>query len=412
MQLLVFEREINMRLMRIAMVFGFLFGFLTVGWADNQSFSWFSVDNNKQVTIPVDMFLSSTCPHCEKANAFFNELETKYPWLAIRRHVINQDKVALETYHQFLQKLKLSDFAVPAIFFCNTRWVGFVDAQTSGKQLVKSLNFCRDQIAKTGELSTTTVEILNQMSTANWYEENLQPQLSPFVFIPIMAIVDTLNPLSLFIILTLFSFLFIERQKKTQIGTTLLFLLSVGLAHHIQQIHTEFFYQILPMLRFPVIAIGVGLITYVFYLHPKVFSVRRTLPAIISFILAMLTGFFVQVYQQIHTPNFSLIFHQWVMTQNLTVFWQLMYSLIYQLIYVLALGLITGGLIALIKYYGNGSQHQRRVGEFAWQYLIIIGLILIVYPVFFASIKFSFVAFVMALLTSWMSFKMWTKRST
>lgn len=389
-----------MRILGIA--FALLCCLLSSGWAGNQSFSWFSIDKNKHVRLRVDMFTSSTCPHCAKASQFFTDLEAKNDWLDIHRYVINQDKAALETYNQLLKQQQLHDFSVPAVFFCNIRWVGFVDAQTSGKQLLKSLNFCHSQLIKTGELSTTTEQILKQMSTAKWYEENLVSNLSAVTFIPIMVIMDVLNPSSIVVILALFSFLIIQKQQSMRLGSSILFLIFVGLAHTIQQVHTVFFYQMLSMLRVPVALIGLGLLSYALLF----FSEKKVLPCAISLIVLVFTAFAVETYQQIHIPNFSMIFHQWVIAHGFTKFRQISYAIIYQLLYILSLGLLTQGLVFLIKNYRKWSRHQRIAEEFAWQYLVIIALLLLGYPSLLGNATAAFLIFILVLLTSWGRFKM------
>ena len=114
-------------------------------WADN-SFSWYTIDTNKQVTINVELFLSSACPHCHKADEFFREIEPKTPWLQVKHNIINEDKDALIRFNQFLTELKFNDFAVPSTFFCKSRWVGFDSTETTGKDLLKALQYCKEQI--------------------------------------------------------------------------------------------------------------------------------------------------------------------------------------------------------------------------------------------------------------------------
>ena len=50
------------------------------------------------------------------------------------------------------------------------------------------------------------------------------------------------------------------------------------------------------------------------------------------------------------------------------------------------------------------------VDEFSWQYLIIIGLILVAYPYLFAQQAYATLTFLAALLTSWLSYQFWSKK--
>ncbi|WP_026069530.1 thioredoxin domain-containing protein [Legionella tunisiensis] len=79
--------------------------------------AWFSQNQNKQVKLRVDLFLSSLCPHCKKADEFFRTLEAKTPWIEVHRYIVNEDKAALEFFNQRLQQQHVDSFAMPAIFF-------------------------------------------------------------------------------------------------------------------------------------------------------------------------------------------------------------------------------------------------------------------------------------------------------
>lgn len=97
-------------------------------------------------TLRVEVFLSTTCSHCKKLNAYLKTIAPQTPWLDVHAHYINQDRSALDTYAAYLKTHNLDDdFAVPAIFYCNQRWLGFKDAETSGKKLMQSLIQCRDK---------------------------------------------------------------------------------------------------------------------------------------------------------------------------------------------------------------------------------------------------------------------------
>ena len=90
-----------------------LFCFFQTLWADRPSPEWFIQKENGEVTLQVDLFLTSKCPHCQQADRFFTELAGKGNWLKVRRFWINQDQAVLETYHQYQQRLNINDFAVP-----------------------------------------------------------------------------------------------------------------------------------------------------------------------------------------------------------------------------------------------------------------------------------------------------------
>lgn len=192
----------------------FLLLFSTLGWSQDLS-SWFSKGENNQIKIRVDLFLSSTCPHCQKADAFFQSLQAQKPWLDVHRYIINQDKTALDSFHQELQQLDIDDYAVPAIFFCNSRWVGFDETGITGQNLLRGLNYCYQQISQKGNLEPETISLLEQLSNASWFNANMTSKPSLALFTLTMALTDAFSPCSLFVFSPYFLFSgYIKNSKK------------------------------------------------------------------------------------------------------------------------------------------------------------------------------------------------------
>lgn len=115
---------------------------------------------NEQVKIDVDLFLTTTCSHCQKADAFFREVEKKHPWVVVHRYEINEDKAALQIFYEHLQRQNSNNFLVPSIFFCNSHWSGFAEANTTGKRLQQALEDCRQKIINQGKLTPATGSVL------------------------------------------------------------------------------------------------------------------------------------------------------------------------------------------------------------------------------------------------------------
>lgn len=115
----------------------FLLIFLISGWA-----------NVPLASVEMDLFVSSTCPHCHKAEAFFNSKASEMPWLKINKYVINEDKAALELFYQRLKAINASDFTVPTLFFCGSRRVGFDTPEQAGAKLIQELQYCHEHGGK------------------------------------------------------------------------------------------------------------------------------------------------------------------------------------------------------------------------------------------------------------------------
>ena len=123
--------------------------------------------NAAQGDVEVDLFMSSTCSHCKKADIFFQDMQKNYSWLKVNRYIVNENKIALEDLYQHLRLFNSIDFGVPAIFFCNSYWQGFMSNEDTGTILNQALNYCHKKLTTQGQLKESDKILLQQWSTSN-----------------------------------------------------------------------------------------------------------------------------------------------------------------------------------------------------------------------------------------------------
>jgi glutaredoxin len=384
----------------------FLLIFVTNSWANNSQ--WFSRGENNQIKLRVDLYLSSKCPYCKKADEFFRDLEKRTPWINVHRYIINEDRAALEQFHQELQQLHLDNYSVPAVFFCNSEWIGFDKAEITGAILLQRLHYCKQQIIRTGELDASTINNLKQWAHANWLRGGLAAKLStPLSFIPGIALIDAVSSCSIFSLLALFALLWCQQKPKTQIGLGFIFLVGLGIAHHIVQGHSDFIhdYQLQNRLRLFTVIIGGGLIAYAFMVYSKRLS---TFLVIALPILVFLTAMILHIYQQRCIPNHALIFQQWLQLQKFSPIMAWTYQFIYQVIYLLPLVVLVLCYILWYKYK-RLDRSQGILSYTAWYLLLIIGGFLILYPQGLSNAVLSLATLIVSLLAGWLMTKFWYK---
>ncbi|MGQ3889354.1 hypothetical protein ACQUW5_10020 [Legionella sp. CNM-1927-20] len=375
-----------------------LYFFMLLSWANNVPNQWFTI-NGKEVTLQVNLFTISTCPYCQHAQAFLNDFAKQNSWVKINHYVINKDKQSLIIFNNFLQEQNIDDFSVPAIFFCNSRWVGFKNVEQSGAQLAAGLNYCYEQITKHGKLSESTIQTLKQMSLANWYEESIKTTNSTPFFIFIMAAMDALNPSATFLILTLVGFLILLPKKSLILPILFGFLLGAGLAHYFQIAYLSLFQHFMELFRIPAILIGLGLITFTLIFFKKTIV---NLPVGITAMTALLTAFAIQSYIQLNSlPNFALIVKQWLISQQLSIGNQIIYQLIYILIYLISLALISL-LITLLFKHTRWQKYLMALKRLEKSLLIIVGALLVIYPYSLNHLFFIFIALALSVLITWL----------
>ncbi|MFC3907965.1 hypothetical protein ACFORL_02570 [Legionella dresdenensis] len=372
----------------------------TFNHAADPAITWYNYEPGRQVTLNVNLFLSSTCPHCQKTNQFFTELEQTEKWLAVKRYYINDQKADLITFNHYLEQIKATDFAVPSIFFCNTRWVGFADDGSTGKQLLKALQFCRQQIAKQGELKQGTVDAIARMSASNWYDVSLSAEKKPVSalrFIPTMSAVDAVSSGTVFTLIALLSLLVLIPGTAKWIGAVL-FLAGTALSHCLQQVNNQLLYQLLPYIRLPAALIGLAVCSAVIICAVRKYN-WRTMPSDGWILLFTLLSLPLQFYPQLTLPNFSLMFQQWLTVQNLTLAVQIRYLIIYHLIYLTVISAIAG-LFYVIYYYFK-AEGSRYLFIFANVFLALTGAMLVIYPYVLANYLSFIVIVTLSALIAW-----------
>lgn len=367
---------------------------LSLGWGENGPSTWITKTND-QTNIQVYLFLSSTCPHCQKADAFFKGLEATTPWLEVHRHFINTDKNALETFNQFLKQQNSDDFSVPSMFFCNSRWVGFSTTENSGKDLLRGLIYCHDNVTKTGELDASTVKVIKEWANANWYSNTIISPPAAAAFVPMMAITDALNPCSIFCMVSLFAFLWLAEKRSLQLTLAAVFIIVVGIVHYVQQVYSAFFFQTFNLLRIPLIVIGLGLLAYTLgYMRALNEKTELGFLTLVAF-----TALGVQVYMQTCTPNFALVFEQWVITQGFSASKISFFQLIYQFFYIIPL-LILSLITIFWRKSASFTNHQTIVRKTAHIFLGLVAILFIVYPPIFAKFFLSLLILFIAIIAA------------
>ena len=371
------------------------FLFLNNSWAEPAESPWYSIGANHQAQLNVDLYLSSTCPYCHKADAFFSSIEKTAPWLHVNRNIINKDKSALARFSQLLNAQSMDDFAIPSVFFCNSRWVGFASPETTGKDLLHALNYCKQQIEEKGELTDTTVTVLRRWANANTFDSGMTANPSAPYYITVVALMDSYNPCALFCIAGFVALLLLQDQRKQQVLTGLSFISGVMIVHYLQQHNTSTFFGLLPWLRVPAIIIGGLALTAVYYIHRN-----KTMNNTLLYGLALLMSLILQAYQQTCIMNWSYIFEQWLYNQEFSSAQRFLAQLAYQLMYVgpLLLALLLYTIVIKDKRFIKYSPRLHTIGKL---YIIVWGLLLIIYPKLLSHLGLSFILILVIFIGGW-----------
>lgn len=369
--------------------------------ADDHS-DWTFSKKNEKVILRLDVFLSSNCAHCKKADKFFTQAAEQYDWLEVNHFWINEDKTALQRFYERQTHEKVKNFSVPSFFFCESRWVGFENTETTGALLLKALKYCRKQIEENNRLTPETAATLKEWGLANQYIISERLQQSPLQFLFYSAFIDAFGACSLFVVLLFLAFIFFFSttvQQQLKIGS--LFLLMLGFIHGLSQVYFRFYYHLTPWLKWPAMLFGFVLLLFALY-HSQ--SRTRLLPVRAlgwHYGLVACSVAFVYLHQQTCAFNVGLLFEEWIAKQDFGLLNLVLLYVGYQLIYLSPLAAFLAVYLWLQSRFNNFRPGMTQFVA-ARSILCVVGVALMVYPAMLANLTASYLCLIIAFGFGWL----------
>ncbi len=91
------------------------------------------------VKFEIDFFTGESCPHCEKAKSFLNEMKYAYPSLKINTYEIYNNEDNKKLYQQAVDEKQISSTGVPLIIIGDEHVLGFAEDIT-GKEIKSKID--------------------------------------------------------------------------------------------------------------------------------------------------------------------------------------------------------------------------------------------------------------------------------
>lgn len=319
--------------------------------------SWYQLSASKQssvsrIQIPVEVFLTSTCPHCQALSAFLDEYQKTHLWVTVHRYYIDTDKNALEKLNSMAQSQhsKINPFMTPAVFFCDSRWIGFDNAEHTGKEISNRLNFCKQAIIRDGRLSAETIQKLRVWGDAAAFDMPFNYYFHGVLYPLSVAFFDSISS-GVFAVVVIVAFLMLGQNSQTSFRWQSGLVAIATLIHLCQQLQISLFQDIPYVFAWLALGVGVWLLVFL-WKHSKSSSPNIVSSALLG--LSAVTVAMITVFQTQTIPNFSVIFEQHLSVQNMSrvgywsalCFYQAIYGLLL-LVYIYLLRRIS----SLFKAY-------------------------------------------------------------
>ena len=95
-------------------------------------------------------FYSPTCPHCQAAAPFIDELKARWPWLEVQKYSVKDDRANARFYYETALSLGTKALSVPGFVFCRQVLIGYDTAETTGAEIAQALENCHGQRLEQG----------------------------------------------------------------------------------------------------------------------------------------------------------------------------------------------------------------------------------------------------------------------
>lgn len=239
-----------MPLIRLLALFALLLG-AAVASADPDPKSdefWYGTAADGTPTVRLYYFFSPTCPHCQAAAPFIDELKARWPWLEVRKYAVKDNRANAKFYYETALSLGTKALSVPGFVFCRQVLIGYDTADTTGAEIAKALEACHERRlaspaateapAAAGAPATGAATSLAEQSAGTTINLPFVGMVDVKAFsLPVLTVVlagmDAFNPCAFFVLLFLLSLLVHARSRTRMaiVGGT--FVLFSGLVYFV-----------------------------------------------------------------------------------------------------------------------------------------------------------------------------------
>jgi thiol-disulfide isomerase/thioredoxin len=201
---------------------------------------WYGTAADGTPVVRLYYFFSPTCPHCQAAAPFIDELKARSPWLEVRKYSVKDNRANARFYYETALSLGTQALSVPGFVFCRQVLIGFDSAATTGAEIAGALEKCHARrLAQpaTAAAAPATDNTAGSMVPPPAEQAGTTVNL-PFVgpvdakalSLPVLTLVlagmDAFNPCAFFVLLFLLSLL-VHAKSRTRMaivgGTFVLF---------------------------------------------------------------------------------------------------------------------------------------------------------------------------------------------
>jgi thiol-disulfide isomerase/thioredoxin len=211
---------------------------------------WYGAAADGTPTVRLYYFFSPTCPHCQAAAPYIQELQARWPWLEVKKYSVKDNRANARFYYDTALSLGTKALSVPGFVFCRQVLIGYDTAETTGAEIARAIEACHQQLLDEGIRTMSAAPAAGSGSpeasrTPVTDDQSGTKVNLPFVgmvdvkafSLPVLTVVlagmDAFNPCAFFVLLFLLSLLVHakSRARMAIVGGT--FVLFSGLVYFV-----------------------------------------------------------------------------------------------------------------------------------------------------------------------------------
>jgi thiol-disulfide isomerase/thioredoxin len=208
---------------------------------------WYGAAADGTPVVRLYYFYSPTCPHCQAAAPFIDELQTRWPWLEVQKFTVKDNRKNARFYYETALSLGTQALSVPGFLFCRQVLIGYDSAETTGAEIASALENCHAQRLASpgasvappagGATGGATTSIADEKAGTTVHLPFLGAVDAKAFSLPVLTLVlagmDAFNPCAFFVLLFLLSLLVHakSRARMAVVGGT--FVLFSGLVYFV-----------------------------------------------------------------------------------------------------------------------------------------------------------------------------------
>lgn len=174
---------------------------------------WHHTNDDGDTVVDFYFVYSSTCPHCQHALPFIEDLDESLPWLNV--YWLQADlgdpeveRLALAAAGEVGENIS----GVPAFMFCDTMITGYDGPDGVGADIVSGVNACYESFAADSPPPPSTSSVPEEVAVPGIGTLSSSSVPLP-VFTAVVAGLDAFNPCAFFVLLFLLSLLVHARNR-------------------------------------------------------------------------------------------------------------------------------------------------------------------------------------------------------